>query len=289
MGRTPLSWLLITIFYIIYYACLAGFWALMLLVFFQFIEEKQPRWQQDASLIGRSPALGVRPGQTWDLIDSSMILFNKEKEIDEEYKVPGWGGWVARTNEFLAEYKKVQSNGIDCANKDLKEDEFCNFPLTNLGPCDSGNFGYDQGEPCILLKLNRIYGLIPEYYNSTDALPEEMPAEIKKRIAEVADKNQVWVSCKGENSADKEGMGDISFHPSNGGFTEEYFPYLNQPNYQSPIVAVKFKNVAVGQFIHVECRAWAKNIGYDKRDRKGIAHFELMIHTTKTAGEVDKA
>merc|ERR1712013_971459 len=31
MGRTPLSWLLITIFYIIYYAFLAGFWALMLI------------------------------------------------------------------------------------------------------------------------------------------------------------------------------------------------------------------------------------------------------------------
>merc|ERR1711892_551446 len=45
MGRTPLSWLLITIFYIVYYAFLAGFWA---------------------------------------LIDSSIIMFNKENEANIE-------------------------------------------------------------------------------------------------------------------------------------------------------------------------------------------------------------
>jgi hypothetical protein len=35
MGRTPLSWGLITIFYIIYYTILALFWALMIFVFMQ--------------------------------------------------------------------------------------------------------------------------------------------------------------------------------------------------------------------------------------------------------------
>eukprot|EP00092_Neocalanus_flemingeri_P009590 GFUD01010321.1.p1 GENE.GFUD01010321.1~~GFUD01010321.1.p1 ORF type:complete len:330 (+),score=73.14 GFUD01010321.1:154-1143(+) len=291
MGRTPLSWLLITIFYIIYYACLAGFWALMLIVFFQFIEEKQPRWQQDASLIGRSPALGVRPGQTWDLIDSSIIMFNKDKEADEDYKVPGYGGWVERTNNFLGEYKpKVPApNGVDCANNDATSDQFCEFPLSSLGPCNTGNYGYDDGEPCILLKLNRIYGLVPDYYNTTEELPEEMPKEVKDRIGAATNKNQVWVSCRGENAADKEGMGEFTFYPSEGSFSDKYFPYTNQDSYQSPIVAVKFKGTTAGQFVHVECRAWAKNIGYDKRDRKGIAHFELMVHNTATAAAVDLA
>merc|ERR1711878_7572 len=38
IGRTPKSWALITIFYIIYYSCLAAFWVLCLYIFFQFIE-----------------------------------------------------------------------------------------------------------------------------------------------------------------------------------------------------------------------------------------------------------
>ena len=63
MGRTPMSWLLITVFYIIYYTCLAGFWVACLYIFFQFVDDEKPRWEQENSLIGRSPALGVRPGQ----------------------------------------------------------------------------------------------------------------------------------------------------------------------------------------------------------------------------------
>ena len=52
MGRTPLSWALITVFYIIYYSLLAGFWALMLFIFFQTIDDKEPTWVADKSIIG---------------------------------------------------------------------------------------------------------------------------------------------------------------------------------------------------------------------------------------------
>jgi len=286
MGRTPLSWLLITIFYIVYYAFLAGFWALMLLAFFQFIDDKEPRWQQDSSRIGRSPALGVRPGQTWDHIDSSIIMFNKENEANIEGKVvPGYGGWVKRTNEFLEPYKKA--DGLDDCSEGSKGG-VCQFKLETLGACSGAtdqNYGYDTGSPCILLKLNRIFGLEHDYYEE-NALHEDMPEELKNRIQGATNKKQVWVSCKGENVADRESLGDISYFPADGGFPDYYFPYLNQEGYQSPIIAVQFKESEVGQFFHVECRAWAQNILYHRRDRVGIAHFELQVHTTATAAKV---
>jgi len=218
-----------------------------------------------------------------------MIVFNKEKEKSEKYKIPGWREWTKRTDEFLEEYKN--NTGVDCSTQKRQDEykEFCDYPLTNLGDCKGGNYGYDSGEPCILLKLNRIYGLIPDYYNDEAKLPNEMPEELRARIAGATNKNQVWVSCKGEGSADKEGMGEFSYYPKDGGFQEQYFPYLNQDKYQSPIVAVKFKNTNVGQFVHVECRAWADNIGYDRRERTGIAHFEMIIHDKKTADAVDNA
>lgn len=304
MGRTPLSWLLITIFYIVYYAFLAGFWALMLIAFFQFIDDKEPRWQQEASRIGRSPALGVRPGQTWDYIDSSMIIFNKDTDKDVKNKVPGYAGWVKRTNDFLEEYKKAAPNAVDCGldggNSDAQtldqHNKFCKFSITNLGDCSGtkagdANFGYDKGEPCILLKLNRIYGLIPDYYTSADpadeyGIPAEAPQEVKDRITAATNKKQVWVHCRGENAADEESMGEVTYFPSDAAFPGYHFPYLNQPDYQSPVLAVKFKGTKPGQFIHVECRAWAGNINYDKRDRAGIAHFELMVHEDETAKKV---
>ena len=43
LTRTPKSWLLITGFYLIYYSCLAGFWAAMLNIFFLTLEDHQPK------------------------------------------------------------------------------------------------------------------------------------------------------------------------------------------------------------------------------------------------------
>jgi len=311
MGRTPKSWALITIFYIIYYTCLAGFWAVMLFVFFQFIDKDQPYWQQDNSRIGRSPALGVRPKQVDKLIDSSIIMFNMgqpKNDEDDPKKVPGWYGWADRTTKYLESYKNDKKNnkgeltGIDCETeaRNLNDlDQFCLFKKATLGVCDGQgehdvNFGYESGNPCILLKLNKIYGLVPDWYNSTESIekapPEkvkDMPQEVKDRVRDATDKNKVWISCKGENAADREGMGTITMYPPDGGIPEQYFPYTNQKNYQSPLVAIKFNNPNPGQFIHIECRAWAKNIGYNRRDRAGIAHFELMIHDAASAKHVD--
>ena len=41
--RTPKSWALITIFYIIYYSCLAAFWAGMLAIFLTTLQDDQPK------------------------------------------------------------------------------------------------------------------------------------------------------------------------------------------------------------------------------------------------------
>jgi len=294
MGRTPLSWLLITIFYIIYYAFLVGFWALMLFVFFQTIDDKSPKWQITDGLIGKSPALGVRPGQDDDLMDSSIIMFRKDiAEAKEGALVPGYESWAKKTTTFLKKYSETNRFAVDCANgkpADMTDEQFCKFNTNILDKCKSGNFGYNTGEPCILLKLNRIFGLEPTYYNNTAKLPEEMPDLAKKRITneDTKNKNQIWVHCQGENPADKENMGAIEYFPKDGGFPDLHFPFINQYNYTSPLVAVKFSKLTVGQLYHIQCRAWAGNIKYNKRDRIGIAHLEIMVHDATSAERVEK-
>jgi len=289
MGRTPLSWALITVFYIIYYSLLAGFWALMLFIFFQTIDDKEPTWVAEKSIIGTSPALGIRPGQTDKLIDSSIIMYNKDAAKDTD-EIAGWEGWVKRYRTFLEAYSKENTNAVDCKSggaDSLKEGQFCKFDPKVLGPCGKGNFGYDLGKPCVLVKLNKIYSLVHDYYNSTtEKLPEDFPDRVKGLIdgrKNEADRNQVWVDCNGENPADVEGMGTVSYNPPTSGMPAVYFPYLNQKGYLPPLVAVQFDDVQVGQLLHVECRAWAKNIGYHKRDKIGRAHFELLVHSATTA------
>ncbi len=274
MGRTPRSWALITLFYIIYYACLAAFWALMLYIFLTTIDDKRPKYLGDDSVIGSSPGLGMRPTQPDDTISSSMIIFNKDSEHSTK-DVPGWGHWNERINMFLAYY---DNSGRICTKiHPATEEEACRFRRSNLGPCSTGTYGYSDGMPCIYFKLNRIYGVNNDHYHGHGDIHPDMPDELKHHIDNQTDKDQVWVNCRGENPADTESMGELKYYPASRGLPSMYFPYMRQKGYRSPVVAVQFLNPPVGQLVHVECRAWAKNIGYDRTDRIGMAHFELLV------------
>jgi len=268
--RTPKSWALITIFYLIYYTCLAAFWAMCLIVFLKTLPEGEPKWQTGESLIGKSPGMGMRPIQTEKLIDSSIIsyLANSEKDVklDDGTMIQGWEGWVNRTKDFLGTYNTAETDGVKVFNN------------ASLGVCAKGNFGYDEGKPCVFLKLNKIFGLEHDYYQQHGKFPKDMPEDLQKHINGTAGK-YVWVDCRPEYPADIEALaGKISYFPPARGFPAAYFPYTNQAGYQSPLVAVQFDvNAAKGQLLHVECRAWAGNIGYNRRDRIGIVRFEILL------------
>ena len=47
--------------------------------------------------------------------------------------------------------------------------------------------------------------------------------------------NMVWLSCEGENPADRENLGPVKYYPQPG-IPKYYFPYKNQPGYLSPLV-----------------------------------------------------
>lgn len=154
--------------------------------------------------------------------------------------------------------------------------QVCRLDLETFGDCSPQNsYGYNNSAPCIFLKLNRIYGWIPEYYNDSEHLPEEMPEELRTYIKQLPQesRNQVWVSCNGEDASDQQIIGDVEYFPS-WGFPSYFYPYTYVNGYVSPLVAVKFKRPKVNQIVNIECRAWAKNIQYSgsNRDRKVKCH-----------------
>merc|ERR1711971_459776 len=79
LTRTPLSWLKITVFYLLYYTFLACFWIACLVVFFQTLpeEESGPKWQQDWGLIGKNPGVGLRPRNTDERITLRCLFSRK--------------------------------------------------------------------------------------------------------------------------------------------------------------------------------------------------------------------
>jgi len=195
-----------------------------------------------------------------------------------------------------------------------KDDEVCLFKITSLGPevkqkkpntdqdkkCNKeDSFGYSRGNPCILLKLNKIFGWEPQPYDDIDELRKEVNTTVPESLFNVIENtwkehngkkeylNMVWVECTGVNEVDKENIGEVPGSQSGQqlklrytpyqGFPGFYFPYKKTPGYQSPIVAVQFIDPLPGVLITVECRAYAKNIIYDKQRRLGLVKFELKV------------
>uniref|UniRef100_A0A1I8GBS7 Ion_trans_2 domain-containing protein n=1 Tax=Macrostomum lignano TaxID=282301 RepID=A0A1I8GBS7_9PLAT len=256
-GRTPRSWLLITIFYTIYYACLAGFFAGMLSVFlFGVIQDERPHLTGDQSLLRLNPGMGFRPQPQ---PESSVIKFTAEKNATYQK-------YVSNLEALYKEYKKAVEpiNLRECGDNatDVDPTKVCAFDWDKQMPdCVPENrFGYAGGRPCVVLKLNRIFGWLP------DPIDPAVPHPI--------------VRCVGENPADNENLGQPDYQPSlgangtsSGYFSQEYFPYLKQVDYRSPLVAVVFKNLPRNTLVMVECRLEnLNNAVYDKADRQAMKY-----------------
>jgi len=145
-----------------------------------------------------------------------------------------------------------------------KSDQPCLFDIEQLKgtPCTlENNYGYEEGSPCILLKLNKIFEWVPKPFADAKFLDggeyddgverENVPEALKQRVARMEtsarkeDKEQVgrivWVHCEGENPADKEAIGKVSYYPSQG-WPDFYFPFKNQDFYLQPFVFAHFEN-----------------------------------------------
>lgn len=244
----------------------------MLIVFYQTLDTITPTWVLDRSAIGTVPGLGFRPHPPEANVDSTLIYFKAGSQGT-------WKYWVDDIQGYLKDYERQEADGEHLRTCDFnqppdpKANKACRFALEKIASnCSKANqFGFEYGQPCILLKLNRIYGWSPEPF-ANDSFPDKFPEQLKEKY----DPRYVYISCEGENVADEENMGPLTYYPSNG-IENYYFPYQNTPGYLSPFVFVQFTRPERGVLINIECKAWAKNIHHDRRDRVGSVHFELMI------------
>merc|ERR1712088_1176530 len=281
LTRTPLSWLKITVFYCIYYSCLAGFWIACLNVFFATLPAEQDgtRWLQEDTIIHPSENEG-------------------ECDLNADY--------VARTKKFLKNYDNTNMGSREKKLRDptATEGEMENYPvfsLATLGECGEGQYGYvvnppqkgkpaELVKPCIFIKLNTIWGWVPKPYdcakekNKGDESEGPCLPDIEKHLAsQGADvKNNVYINCRGRYAADQEALaGGLEYFPRNQGIPISYFPYVGktkEATYHAPLVAVKITPGAgrEGQLIHIECRAYYDGVKHITKTKEGMVMFELQ-------------
>ncbi|OCT59670.1 hypothetical protein XELAEV_18001092mg [Xenopus laevis] len=279
MGRTASSWALIVTFYVAFYAFLTGMFALSMWVMLQTIDEYTPKYGDRLP----SPGMMIRPKT-----DTLEIVYNINDASNS-----GWGGYVAKLNSALEMYNdsvQVQQGSVcnpgvfnrqedtgDVRNYPKKACQFLRSSLGNCSGLSDPTYGYKDGSPCVLVKMNRIINFLPEVIPSLSNSSITINCMGKKPK-----------SAQNDTSTDIELMlGSRSYYPSDGtdlGTMDlMYFPYYGnraQKNYTQPLVAVQFHNVSRNQDLYVECRANAGNIKSDnERDKfSGRVTFKLRIN-----------
>ncbi|XP_011618270.2 sodium/potassium-transporting ATPase subunit beta-2a isoform X2 [Takifugu rubripes] len=257
MGRTATSWGLILLFYLVFYLFLAGMFALTMYVMLLTLDDYNPTWQDRLT----TPGMMIRP--KGDQLEITFSVSDTES----------WDGFVQNLNNFLSPYNdsyQVQTND-DCPPDQyfIQEDSgtvrnipkrSCQFNRTVLQECSGisdPSYGYSSGQPCILIKLNRVIGMLPGK-DDTD-----------------------WIKILLKEDSAK--MGPVKYFPPNGTFNLMYYPYYGkkaQVNYTQPLVAVKFMNASLNSDISVECNINSNTLaeGSERDKFAGRVSFKLRIN-----------
>lgn len=261
LGRTGSSWLKIFLFYVIFYGCLAGIFIGTIQALLLTLSNYKPTYQDRVA----PPGLSHTPRS-----EKSEIAFTMSDKAS--YKK-----YTDAMDTFLKQYNEdAQTDATkfeDCGDTpqgsrdrgsvetDKNVRKACRFSRSLLSACSGEtdqDYGFKDGKPCIIVKLNRIVNYVPKIPVNSTALPVAVQA------------NLIPIHCKNKRDEDADKIGEIKYYGMAEGFPLQYYPYygkLVHPQYLQPLVAIHFTNLTIGQELRVECRVFGANIDYSEKDR----------------------
>jgi len=265
--RTPISWAKIGLFYLIYYTCLASFFAGLLAIFlYSYTDDKAPLLTGERSVLPQNPGMGFRPMPD---VERTLIKYSVSKPDSYEKYVDSFEQFL-KPNDTAVNYREGQDTTAyrDCAKDSLDRpaawgDLPCKFLVDDfedvMENCVNAQYGYADGSPCIAVKLNKVFEFVPVLANDTDV-------------------DYLKLECVGEHPADKDNIGLVDYYPQPG-VNVSFFPYLGQQGYINPLVFIKLQNPKKGVLIQVLCTpSNVANIKQDKMKRgDGRVTFEVLI------------
>merc|ERR1712106_90104 len=262
------------------------------------------RMGQDGN--GSIQVLVVQPRHWRDSHKNPPLLVEDYCLLYHLLLLPGWllgslshgllSDYAVRMENNFKKYYNIVDDGHPlelCGENTLRKegDPACQFDMAQLGDCQNSPYGFvTEGEegninPCIFLKLNKIYGWEPTplTWETIEKYPsdyEDMTDELKEIIKNTEDPDQIWMDCKGRYAADKEVL-DMDFFPESQGIPIKYFPFQGG-KYEPPLVAVRLNmnqdNTPTGQLIHVQCKAWFEGVKHASREKAGMVMFEVILN-----------
>lgn len=256
MGRTLINWVWISLYYVAFYVVMIGLFALSIYSLMKTLNPYTPDYQDRL----KSPGVTLRP----DVYG--------EKGLEIYYNISdqkSWDGYVKTLRNFLSAYNETaQHANLNCT----KEQYFiqtsfdtphhtkhsCKFTQDMLGNCSGWTdptFGFLEGNPCLIIKMNRIINFLP----GNGTAPR--------------------VNC---TTLEDTSPLDVEYYPTNGTFSLHYFPYYGckaQPSYSNPLVAVKLLNVIKNKEVIIVCRVVGAGITSDNPHDpyEGKVEFKVRI------------
>nr|AHI42557.1 ATPase NA+/K+ transporting beta 1a polypeptide [Campylomormyrus compressirostris] len=272
LGRTAGSWSKILLFYVIFYGCLAGIFIGTIQALLLTISEYKPTYQDRVA----PPGLTHTPHS-----DKSELSF-KMSDLTTYVK------YTKALTDFLKKYEDgvQESRFEDCGETpgeyknrgDIDDNDgvrdSCRFKRSWLGPCSGmtdTEFGFKEGKPCLIVKLNRIVNFRPRPPASNNSIPEDAQYKVQPNV--------IPLYCTNKREEDAGKVGEVRYYGIGGGFPLQYYPYYGkalQPNYLQPLVAIQFVNLTMSTELRIECRVYGENINYSDKDRYQ-GRFDIKI------------
>ncbi|TNM87615.1 hypothetical protein fugu_005836 [Takifugu bimaculatus] len=265
----------ILMFYVIFYLCLAGIFAGTIQVLLLTLSNYKPTYQDRVAPPGLSHFPRSEKAEIYfslsdagsyqtytQSIEKFLDLYQDDKQLDQlNYDDCG-----------AAPGTYTERGSLESTEGQRKA---CRFSKSLLGSCSGDGdptFGFSQGKPCIIVKLNRIVNYRPKP-PSNESLPEALQGKVSPNV--------IPIHCKPKRAEDEDRIGEINYFGIGNGFPLQYYPYygkLLHPMYLQPLVAVQFTNVTLNQEVRIECKAYGKNIDYSDKDRyQGRFDIKLTI------------
>ncbi|XP_048836112.1 sodium/potassium-transporting ATPase subunit beta-3b isoform X2 [Brienomyrus brachyistius] len=220
--------------------------SLTMWIMLQTLDDYTPRYRDRVA----NPGLVIRP-------KSMEIVFNRTVQSS-------YNQYVNNLESFLQQYNDTeQEKNVACPSgtyfeQDAEEEKkVCLFRRSTLRQCSGlsdPSFGYAEGKPCILVKMNRIIGLKP--------------------------RGDPYINCTAKRDSEVQ----MQYFPGEGRFDKMYFPYYGKkahPKYVQPLVAVKLllTKQEFNTELVVECKVEGSDLrNNDDRDKfLGRVTFRVKV------------
>ncbi|XP_049443719.1 sodium/potassium-transporting ATPase subunit beta-1a [Epinephelus fuscoguttatus] len=265
LGRTGSSWSKIFLFYVIFYGCLAGIFIGTIQALLLTLSAYKPTYQDRVA----PPGLSHTPRS-----EKSEISFTLTSPKSYKKYIDALDDFLGNYNDTLQESEqKFEDCGTapstyrdrGSLETDSEERKACRFRRAWLGSCSGipdASYGFKDGKPCIIVKLNRIVNFKPKAPSNNQSLPDALQSRLQPNV--------IPIHCKNKRDEDEGKIGEIKYFGMGEGFPLQYYPYYGKalhPQYLQPLVAIQFTNLTIGQDIRIECKAYGANIAYSEKDR----------------------